>query len=182
MPTIATGGLCTIKRTTARWENDAVCPAEHYQLLLAPVFAEHGGSVLLGPGSDFDRLMTAFAHHEIKTGRICELRDLTAAALTRGGAARLAFENCDDASSADYYAEALAAAGRLPDSRQRAAVRTSQAMVTLYAIGDKATTPEARLRRSRITGFDVRLGGRGWRSSGGRLARRPLRLRASPVR
>ena len=51
-------------------------------------------------------------------------------------AARLAFESYDDASSAHYYTEALAAAGRLRDSWYRAAVRTSQAMVTLYATGN----------------------------------------------
>lgn len=225
MPTIATGSLVTIKRTIARWENDAVRPAERYQLLLAEVFAEHDGSILLGPGSDFDQLMTAFVHYEIAARRISELRDLTAATLTRGSAgllaylspalgtelaraladpgsaddglatrlatavadlnrrvgvvpfvrlqiglvpiaeacrrlltggvpeevrrqflvvattaytlaARLAFESHDDASSAHYYTEALAAAGRLRDSWYRAAVRTSQAMVTLYATGN----------------------------------------------
>ncbi|TQL95960.1 hypothetical protein FB559_1474 [Actinoallomurus bryophytorum] len=225
MPTIAAGSLITIKRTIARWENDAVRPAERYQLLLAEVFAEYHGSILLGPGSDFDQLMTAFAHYEITAQRISELRDLTAATLTRGSAgllaylspalntelaraladprsadddlaarlaaavadlnsrvgvvpfvrlqiglapitevcrglladgvprevrhqflavattaytlaARLAFESYDDASSADYYAEALSAAGHLPDLWHRAAVRTSQAMVTLYTTGN----------------------------------------------
>ena len=225
MPTVANGGLSTIQRTIARWESDAVRPGERYQLLLAHVFAEHDGSVLLGPGSDFERLMTVFAHYGINAERISELRDLIAATLTRGSngllaylspslsaelaaaladpssadlelasqlatavadlnsrigavpfvrlqvglvpiaeacrallsdavslkvgrqflviattaytlAARLAFESYDYASSADYYAEALSAAGRLPDSWHRAAVRTSQAMVTLYATGD----------------------------------------------
>jgi transcriptional regulator with XRE-family HTH domain len=51
-------------------------------------------------------------------------------------AARLAFETYDDASAAAYYAEALSAAGRLPDLGHRAIVRTSQAMVTLYSTGN----------------------------------------------
>jgi tetratricopeptide (TPR) repeat protein len=225
MPTVTNGSLSTIKRTIARWENDGVCPGERYQFLLAHVFAEHEGSSLLGPGSDFDQLLTVFAHFGIRPERISELRDVIAATLTRGGnsllaylsptlntrltralsdpscadvdlaaqlaaavgdlnsrvgavpfvrlqvglvpmaeacrallhaklpakvgqqfllvattaytlAARLAFETHDYASSTDYYSEALSAAGGLPDSWHRAAVRTSQAMVTLYATGD----------------------------------------------
>lgn len=220
VPTIAAVGLSTIKRTISRWENDGVSPGERYQFLLAHVFAEHNGSILLGPGSDFDQLMTAFAHYGINATRICEIRDLTSAMRTRGNdgllaylsptlnaeltmvladpgsadvelaakltaavadlnsrigtvpfarlqlglapiveacrvlrsqrlpaaimrqflaaattahalAARLAFETHDYASATDYYSEALAAARRLPDSWHSAAVRTSQAMVTL---------------------------------------------------
>lgn len=222
MPTVANSPLSTIKRTIARWENDAVRPGERYQFLLAHVFAEYEGSTLLGPGSDFDQLMNVFANFGIKPERIAELRDVTAASLTRGGngllaylspdlsarltralrdpshadvdlaaqlattvadlnsrvgvvpfvrlqvglvpiteacrtllaaklpakvgqrlfvvattaytlAARIAFETHDYASSTDYYSEALKAAGHLPDLWHRAAVRTSQAMVTLYA-------------------------------------------------
>jgi transcriptional regulator with XRE-family HTH domain len=257
MPTIATGSLITIKRTIARWENDAVRPAERYQLLLAEVFAEHDGSILFGPGSDFDQLMTAFAHYEITAQRISELRDFTAATLTRGSAgllaylspalstelvkaladprsaddrlaarlatavadlnsrvgavpfvrlqiglapiaeacrgllagevpqearrqflvvattaytlaARLAFESYDDASSADYYAQALSAAGRLPDLRHRAAVRTSHAMVTLYATGD---LPKAQAIADEAV-HDAR------RGSSARIRSRALALRA----
>jgi hypothetical protein len=225
VPSVATSSLSTIKRTISRWENDSVSPGERYQLLLAHVFADHGGSVLLGPESDFDQLMTAFAHYGINAERISEIRDLVAATRTRGRsgllaylsprlsaelaaaladpssadaelaanltvaiadlnarigavpfarlqvgllpiaeacrallawrlpatlgqqflvaatnaytlAARLAFESHDYASSADYYAQALSAAHRLPDSWHSAAVRTSQAMVTLYATGN----------------------------------------------
>lgn len=225
MPAIATASLVTIKRTIARWENDAVRPAERYQLLLADIFAEHDGSLSLGPGSDFDQVMTAFADQGSPAQRISELRDLVAAALTRGSngllaylsptlrselttafadpcsadeslaaklaaavaeingrvgvvpfvrlqigliplaetcrellrsalpeslrnrfllvaadactlAARLAFETYDDVSSAGWYSEALTMAARLPDLSHRAAVRTSYAMVTLYATGD----------------------------------------------
>lgn len=68
-----------------------MCPGERYQFLLAHVFAEHEGSTLLGPGSDFDQLLIAFSHFGITPERIAELRDVIAATLTRGGNGLLAY-------------------------------------------------------------------------------------------
>jgi hypothetical protein len=230
MPVVANSPLSTVKRTIARWENDAVCPGERYQFLLSHVFAQHEGSISIGPGSDLDQLLGLFAQFGIAPERIAELREITAASLTRGGngllaylapdlsglltsalsdpgqadmeladqlattvadlngrvgavpfvrlqvslapiieafrmllsaelpaqvgerllvvataaytlAARVAFETHDHASSTDYYSAAFKAAGQLPDSWHRAAVRTSQAMVTLYAT---RSVPKAR--------------------------------------
>jgi transcriptional regulator with XRE-family HTH domain len=225
IPVVANADLSTIQRTIARWESGASRPSERYRLLLAHVFAERNGAASLGPGSDFDQLMTVFVGYGVTMERISELRDLVATAVTPGAdgllaylcpwlsgsltaalanptgtdpalvaglaaavadlnarvgsvpfvriqlglapiaeacrvllagpvrdelrqdllkvaasayaiAARLAFETYDDASSADYYAEALSAAERLPDPCHRAIVRTSQAMVTLYSTGN----------------------------------------------
>jgi hypothetical protein len=73
---------------------------------------KHGGSILLGPGSDFDQLMTAFAHYEITSQRISELRDFTAATLTRGSGGLLAY--LSSALSAEL-ARALADPGSADD-------------------------------------------------------------------
>ncbi|GAB3959610.1 hypothetical protein GCM10029978_007010 [Actinoallomurus acanthiterrae] len=91
MPTVAQARLSTIQRTIARWENEAVRPGERYQLLLARVYADQGGTTALGPGSDFDQLMTVFAMYGIEAPRISELRDLVADALTSGTSGLLAF-------------------------------------------------------------------------------------------
>jgi hypothetical protein len=72
----------------------------------------------------------------------------TAATTASTLAARPAFGGYDDASSADYYAEALSAAGRLPGSWHRAAVRASHAMVTLYATGDLPKAQASTRRRT----------------------------------
>ncbi|GAA4619977.1 hypothetical protein GCM10023196_002160 [Actinoallomurus vinaceus] len=84
MPTVAQARLSTIQRTIARWENEAVRPGERYQLLLARVYADQGGTTALGPGSDFDQLMTVFALYGIEAARMSELRNLVAGALTSG--------------------------------------------------------------------------------------------------
>jgi hypothetical protein len=91
MPTVAQARLSTIQRTIARWENEAVRPGERYQLLLAHVHADQGGTTALGPGSDFDQLMTVFAMYSIEAPRISELRDLVTDALTSGTSGLLAF-------------------------------------------------------------------------------------------
>jgi transcriptional regulator with XRE-family HTH domain len=91
IPSVATASLSTIKRTISRWENDVVSPGERYQLLLAHVFAEQDGSILLGPASDFDQLMTAFEPFGISAERISEVRDLTAATRTSGKNSLLAY-------------------------------------------------------------------------------------------
>jgi hypothetical protein len=91
VPTVAQARLSTIQRTIARWENEAARPGERYQLLLAHVYADQGGTTALGPGSDFDQLMTVFAMYGIEAPRISELRDLVADALTSGTSGLLAF-------------------------------------------------------------------------------------------
>ncbi|MCO5996042.1 helix-turn-helix domain-containing protein [Actinoallomurus rhizosphaericola] len=91
MPTVAQARLSTIQRTIARWENDGVRPGERYQLLLAHVYADQRGTTALGPGSDFDQLMTVFAMYGIEPLRISELRGLVADALTSGAKGLLAF-------------------------------------------------------------------------------------------
>ncbi|MCO5968525.1 hypothetical protein [Actinoallomurus soli] len=91
MPTVAQARLSTIQRTIARWENDGVRPGERYQLLLAHVYADQRGTTALGPGSDFDQLMTVFAMYGIEPLRISELRGLVADALTSGARGLLAF-------------------------------------------------------------------------------------------
>jgi transcriptional regulator with XRE-family HTH domain len=90
-PTVAQARLSTIQRTVARWENESVRPGERYQLLLAHVYAQQAATTALGPGSDFDQLMTVFALYGVEAHRISELRDLVTATLTRGTSGLLAF-------------------------------------------------------------------------------------------
>jgi hypothetical protein len=91
MPTVAQARLSTIQRTIARWENESVRPGERYQLLLAHVYADQHGTTALGPGSDFDQLMTVFALYGVEAARTSELRDLVAGALTGGTNGLLAY-------------------------------------------------------------------------------------------
>lgn len=84
MPAVANADLSTIQRTIARWESGTCRPSERYRLLLAHVFAERDGVARLGPGSDFDQLMTVFFGYGVTTERISELRDLVTTALTQG--------------------------------------------------------------------------------------------------
>lgn len=223
---MAQAALPTIQRSIARWENEdnPVCPGERYQLLLAHIYAERDSRIVLGPGSDFDRLRDALMAMGVRPDRLRDIAeliterapvdgallallspglrtDLGRALADPGGldqrlisrisevieqvnaqvgavpfvrlqlellpvvevcrsllagrsptllrapllttavsaytlAARLAFETHDDSTSQSLYAESIKTAGGLPDTRHRAAVRTSHAMVTLYATGD----------------------------------------------
>lgn len=83
----------SVARTIARWESGRYPyrPDERYQLLLAHVFAVSDGRVALGPGSDFERLMTALAAMGVSLDRRQVLRGLVASALAGGSDAFLAY-------------------------------------------------------------------------------------------
>jgi hypothetical protein len=62
----------SLQRSIARWESTAsrTVPGEHYQLLLAQLYARNRfGELALGSGSDFDTLLTALAHHGVPEQR-----------------------------------------------------------------------------------------------------------------
>jgi transcriptional regulator with XRE-family HTH domain len=83
----------SIERSIARWESGdyEYRPDQRYQLLLAHAYATRNGRAALGPGSDFDRLMDAFAAMGIPLDRRQALRALVTAAVTVGPGAVLAF-------------------------------------------------------------------------------------------
>jgi transcriptional regulator with XRE-family HTH domain len=66
---IASAATTSIVRSIARWESGdyEYRPDRRYQLLLAHAYATRNGRADLGPGSDFDRLMDAFAAMGIPT-------------------------------------------------------------------------------------------------------------------
>ena len=86
---VASAGTTSIERTIARWESGdyRYKPDERYQLLLAHAYAASGRNAGLGPASDFDRLMAAFAAMGIPAARQDVLRALVLAAATVGGGA-----------------------------------------------------------------------------------------------
>jgi hypothetical protein len=61
---------------------------------------------------------------------------LTVSTDVLSSAARLAFETRDDETAMALYEEATTVAGRIPDLRHRASIRTSHTMVTLHSTGD----------------------------------------------
>lgn len=90
---IAAAATTSIERSIARWESGdyEYRPDQRYQLLLAHAYAVRDGRVELGPGSDFDRLMDAFAAMGISHDRREALRALVTAATTVGSGTLLAF-------------------------------------------------------------------------------------------
>jgi transcriptional regulator with XRE-family HTH domain len=90
---IAAAATTSIERSIARWESGdyEYRPDQRYQLLLAHAYATRDGRPDLGPGSDFDRLMDAFAAMGIPLDRREALRALVTAAAAVGPGAVLAF-------------------------------------------------------------------------------------------
>ncbi|WP_084965916.1 hypothetical protein [Thermoactinospora rubra] len=217
--------VASLIRTIARWEREdrPTAPGERYQLLLAYVFARKGDEVMVGRGSDLDRLMALFPVWGTSAERAAEIRGQVTQAVTSGHAllaflspglahslaraltdpdtltpdvvrqlgdlvsdvnaqigavpfarlqlalapaveacrvllaagppepvrrtlaqtaanafmiaARVAFETREDNTSTGLYKHAVQAAVELP-AWERVAIRTSQALVTLYATRD----------------------------------------------
>lgn len=90
---IAAAATTSIARSIARWESGDYDyrPDQRYQLLLAHAYATRDGRADVGPGSDFDRLLDAFAAMGIPHDRRQALRALVTAAATVGTGALLAF-------------------------------------------------------------------------------------------
>ncbi len=74
----------SIKRSVERWEAGGR-PDERYWLLLAHAYAtSNDGKAVLGPGSDFERLMLAFELMGVPQRRLDDLREMIGAAVTTG--------------------------------------------------------------------------------------------------
>lgn len=85
--------VSSIQRTVARWESitDPTGPGDRYQLLLAHLYAHTpGGSLALGPGSDFDTLLNALRHFGTTPQRTHQLAALVTQRSTSGGGELLA--------------------------------------------------------------------------------------------
>jgi hypothetical protein len=68
--------ISSVRRTIARWESEAATasvPDERYQWILAHLYAERNGALVIGPGSDFLALLAAFRDMGIAQDRIREL-------------------------------------------------------------------------------------------------------------
>ncbi|GII79113.1 hypothetical protein Sru01_40950 [Sphaerisporangium rufum] len=85
---VARHGIASLVRTIARWESEdaPVIPGERYQLLLAYVFAHRGDEVAVGPGSDFDHLMSLLPSWGVRADRVAELRAQVVRTATPGHA------------------------------------------------------------------------------------------------
>jgi transcriptional regulator with XRE-family HTH domain len=90
---VAAAATTSIVRSIARWESSDYDyrPDQRYQLLLAHAYATRDGRADVGQGSDFGRLMDAFAAMGIPHDRREALRALVTAAATAGTGAVLAF-------------------------------------------------------------------------------------------
>lgn len=78
----------SIQRTIARWESpsDDTAPGERYQFLLAHIYARTSVGVLaLGPGSEFDGLLTALHKLGVSDQRLRQLRALATQTVTEEG-------------------------------------------------------------------------------------------------
>lgn len=85
--------VASIQRSVARWESitDRTCPGKRYQFLLAHLYARTpGGSLALGPGSDFSTLLDALRHYGASPLRVRQLAALIIQSLTSDGGEMLA--------------------------------------------------------------------------------------------
>jgi transcriptional regulator with XRE-family HTH domain len=85
--------VASIRRTIARWESltNRTGPSDRYQFLLAHLYAHTpAGSLALGAGSDFGRLMEALSHFGMPPQRARQLVELITQSSTNDGSEPLA--------------------------------------------------------------------------------------------
>ncbi|MCD0450618.1 hypothetical protein LO762_15675 [Actinocorallia sp. API 0066] len=145
---LAMNNPSSIQRTIARWESAATVPNEQYRILLAHAFARTAtGESSLGPGSDFDALLSAFAGAGVSTEQLDELRTSVAVSLTRTGVNLLAF-----------VSESLqgALAGALADPARMAPALLGDLAASSEAVGAQiGSVPFARLHLAQAAIVDV---------------------------
>lgn len=161
---LAGANVDSVKRTIARWESEAASatvPDERYQWVLAHLYAERDQHFNIGPGSDFLRLLSAFASMGVPPVRITELQDAVMSRVERQGhlpLVQLDDLTSDEAAIAEATLSFMAISGRVgkvPFVRSQLAlapflavlrrVDSARALPDLHALAARAFAMAGRL-------------------------------------